>query len=83
MVLRSLSLIIQPLISSNSMLTTTEAATELGIKPDSVKHLCQRKVLRGERHGRDWLISREELDRYKTDRKTRGRPKHAADAAGE
>lgn len=60
------------------MLTTTQAATELGIKPDSVKKLCQRGIMKAERAGRDWLISLEEVERYKIERRPIGRPKSAA-----
>lgn len=57
------------------LLTTTEAATELGIQPGSVKRLCQREILKGEKRGRDWFISREEVDRYKRERHKPGRRK--------
>jgi excisionase family DNA binding protein len=57
------------------MLTTKQAATELGIQPGSVKKLCQRGILKAERIGRDWLISRDEIERYKAERKPVGRPK--------
>ena len=57
------------------MFTTNQAATELGIQPGSVKRLCQRGILKAERIGRDWLISRDEIERYKTERRTAGRPK--------
>lgn len=58
------------------MLTTTQAATELGIQPGSVKKLCQRGVLKAERIGRDWLVEKIELERYKEARRGRGRPKN-------
>lgn len=57
------------------MLTTKQAAQALGIQPGSVKKLCQRGILRAERNGRDWLISRAEIERYKIERRKAGRPK--------
>lgn len=56
------------------MLTTKQAATELGIQPGSVKKLCQRGILKAEHIGRDWLISRDEIERYKAERKPAHRP---------
>jgi excisionase family DNA binding protein len=57
------------------MLTTKQAATELGIQPGSVKKLCQRHILKAERIGRDWLIDEAEVERYKVERRNAGRPK--------
>ena len=57
------------------MMTTKQAATELGIQPSSVKKLCQRGILKAERIGRDWLIDRDEIERYKVERRTVGKPK--------
>lgn len=60
------------------MLTTKQAATELGIQPGSVKKLCQRGVLKAERIGRDWLVEQSEIERYKTERRRPGKPKGAS-----
>lgn len=57
------------------MLTTKQAATELGIQPGSVKKLCQRGILKAERIGRDWLIEAGEVERYKRESRKAGRPK--------
>jgi len=57
------------------MFTTKQAATELDIQDGSVKKLCQRGVIKAERIGRDWLISRAEIERYKVERRKAGRPK--------
>jgi len=57
------------------MLTTKQAATELGIQPGSVKTLCQRGILKAERIGRDWLIELSEIERYKIERRSPGKPK--------
>lgn len=64
----------ESLLTGDYVLTTTEAATELGIQPGSVKRLCQREILKGEKRGRDWFISKDEVERYKRDRRAAGRP---------
>jgi excisionase family DNA binding protein len=56
------------------MFTTKQAAAELNIQPRSVKQLCQRGILKAEKIGRDWLIETSEVERYKTERKSAGRP---------
>lgn len=48
---------------SMDLLTTAEAAEELGIKAARVRQLCQTGVIVGERKGRDWLIPRSSLAR--------------------
>lgn len=59
---------------SSDELTTTEAAAELDIQPGSVKRLCQRGTLTAEKRGRDWFIPRQEVERYKVERRNVGRP---------
>ena len=54
--------------------TTTEAATLLGIKPGSVRALIARNLLTATHHGRDWLITQAELDRYLSVRRPAHRP---------
>ena len=44
------------------MLTTQEAASELGIKPARVRQLILAGRLVAEKHGRDWLINPDDLD---------------------
>lgn len=61
------------------MMTTKQVAAELNIQPRSVKQLCRRSVLKAEKIGRDWIISREDLEHYKTIRQRPGRkPKEQA-----
>lgn len=57
------------------MMTTAQVATELGIQPGSVRKLIERGVLGCEKIGRDWLISRDELERYKLARRQPGKPR--------
>lgn len=57
------------------MLTTHQAADRLGINARSVSRLCRQGVIAATKHGRDYLITAEEVDRYATTRRPIGRPK--------
>lgn len=57
------------------MLTTTEAAIALGVKPGTVRALIKRGLLKATRHGRDHAISPQEVERYLHERQLPGRPK--------
>lgn len=65
------------------MLTTTEAATLLGIQPKSVTRYIERDLIKAEKKGRDYLIAQEELDRFQRERRGRGKPKRANKQEGE
>lgn len=54
------------------MLTVKDAAGILGLSPTQVRRLCEQGRF-GERVGRDWVITQEELDAYHP--RPRGRPK--------
>lgn len=56
------------------MLTTNQVADRLGIKPRSVVQLIQRKLLKAEKLGRDWLIEDAEAERYQRERRPQHRP---------
>ena len=58
------------------LLTTAEAAAELELGKDTVRGYCQGEEprLRAEKFGRDWLIPRSEVERYKRERRDVGRP---------
>jgi hypothetical protein len=56
--------------------TTTEAAAELGIEPNSVRVAIKRGQLKPERiHSRLSVITREELERYRRENLGRRGPK--------
>lgn len=58
------------------VVTITEAAQELGVRPDSLRQAVLRGAVKAMRAGGIWLITREELDRYNRERiKGRGRPR--------
>lgn len=54
--------------------TTPEAARYLGVTPPHIRLLFYKKVLRGEKRGRDLWITMESLEEYKKNRRPAGRP---------
>ena len=67
------------------MMTTTQAAAVLSIKPDRVRQLCRAGVIVAFHAGRDWLIDPAELERVRRkrletamNRRRRGRPPNTA-----
>lgn len=46
-------------------LTLREAAAQLGVTPDTLRAQIHRKKLEATKVGRDWLVSTDELDRYR------------------
>jgi len=56
-------------------LTTAQTANLLGINASRVRQLIAAGVIRAEKHGRDWLIERPEIEKYRDARRTPGRPK--------
>lgn len=57
----------------HNILTVSEVAEELGITEVTVRRYCQQGRL-GEKIGRQWLITRSELDEFKKNRRGPGRP---------
>lgn len=57
------------------MITTTEVASLLGITPRTVQRHIKAGHLKATKYGRDFLITQEELERFKQERKPVGRPK--------
>lgn len=56
------------------LMTLAEAARELGLARDTLKIQAQHGRLRAEKIGRDWLVTRAEVERYRRDvQGTRGR----------
>ena len=48
----------------NEFMTTQEAAKKLGFNVKSIPKMLRDGVLKGERFGRAWLVSRKSLDEY-------------------
>lgn len=55
-------------------MTTADAAAELGVTRAWVWRLIKGGTLAAEMRGRDWWIERDEVERYKRERKSAGRP---------
>ena len=61
------------------MLTLAEAAAELGISSATLRHLVQGRRLAARLFGKTYVISTEELERYRATSLGRpGRPSHRA-----
>ena len=54
--------------------TTPEAAQYLGVTAPHIRLLFYKKVLRGEKRGRDLWITMESLEEYQKNRRPAGRP---------
>jgi excisionase family DNA binding protein len=72
--------LIEPRVHTQSMpledyLTAEEAAKKLGIKKISVLKLIYREKLRAEMHGNMYFIHRDEVARYRRERRKPGRPR--------
>lgn len=57
------------------MYTTTEAAAVLNVDRRTVNQYIARGQLNAEKHGRDWFISQDELERFQRERPKLGWPK--------
>jgi excisionase family DNA binding protein len=60
------------------LLTTNEAAEQLGISPQQVRLIIRRGKLPAERQGRDWFIKQSDLRLVKV--RPKGRPQGAKDS---
>lgn len=67
-------------IETRDYLNCSDAAVELGLSSDSVRRYCNNEkegktpCLKGLQIGREWLIHKSEIARYKKERNGRGRP---------
>lgn len=57
------------------MLTTAEAAARLGLQPVTLRKYIKDGTIKAAKHGRDWFISTDEVDRYQQERKPAHRPR--------
>ena len=53
-------------------LTSAQAAAILGFSHDNVRKLLQKGALKGEKIGRNWIITPEELKKVKRQRQPKG-----------
>lgn len=56
-------------------MTTSEAASRLGLTARSVARLINTGKIAAIKHGRDYWIDEAEIDRYQSTRRKAGRPK--------
>lgn len=61
----------------STLYTTTEAAAVLGCLPRTVTRYIERQLIAAEKHGRDYFISHEELERFNAAPRKVGRPSRA------
>ena len=52
---------------ATELLTTEQAAAEMGVAPKTIRRRIRTGELRAERHGSRWRIRRDALDGYWTD----------------
>lgn len=64
---------------SPDFLTTQQAAEELGITRQGVLALVRRNLLTAIRLGQVFAFKRAEIERYKQERKPRGRPRKSGE----
>src|SRR5438132_11421330 len=65
-----------------SPLSLAEAAQAFGMSDATLRRLCERGVLRGERAGRAWRITRKEMENYLLARRGVGSPGRSLRLAG-
>ena len=53
-------------------LTMMEAAALLGVTPEAVRKAIKRGHMTASKHGRDWLVTPEEVERYQQEPKNKG-----------
>lgn len=59
--------------TKDTFFTTREAADYLGFAPDTILRYIYRGLIRAAKHGRDYQITRAECDRYRREKRPRGR----------
>jgi len=57
------------------MLTTSEAAPLLNVQPKTVTRYILRGLIHAEKHGRDYLITDAEIERFQQARRKPGKPR--------
>lgn len=57
-----------------NLFNATEAAAYLGLTDSMVRNYCRQARIKAERIGRNWVISRKELDRFKRTPRPMGNP---------
>jgi excisionase family DNA binding protein len=66
-------------MSGRQMMTLAEAADRLGLHPSTLRHQIRRGAISAEKIGRDWMVSADEIERYRRENRRRERQQIAAD----
>ncbi len=64
------------ILNTDNLLTTAQAGDALGLSTDTVKVYCTKGKIDAVKVGHIWMIPKKEVDRYKRERNTVGRPKN-------
>lgn len=62
-------------IKSDCFFTTAEAASYLGFAEDTIRRYVYRGLINAEKLGNTLIVSKSELDRYKSEKRNPGRQK--------
>ena len=57
-----------------NLFNATEAAEYLGLTDSLVRSYCRQRRIKAERIGRNWVITKKELDRFKKQPRPMGNP---------
>lgn len=61
-------------ITSDTAMTTAEAANFLGFAEDTVRQYIRRGLIRAKKFGPVYLVTKSECERYRKERRPRGNP---------
>ena len=62
------------MVDLDNLLTADEVAELIGVKVDAIRKHCHRKTIKTVKIGNSVLIPRDEMERFKSERRGRGRP---------
>lgn len=58
----------------DTVFTTKEAADYLGFAEDTIRRYIYRGLMNAQKHGPVYLVTKRECDRYRREKRSRGRP---------
>lgn len=64
-------------IVRDTVYTTREAADYLGFAEDTIRRYIYRGLMKAEKHGPVYLVTKSECDRYRKEKREKGRPQIA------
>lgn len=66
------------IFDTENTLTTAQFAAAVNTSTETIKKYCQKHTIAGFKVGNSWIIPKSEVDRFKNERRPRGRPPKAA-----